>query len=120
MCIRDSFGCYLLLIFGQAGTIDRAALQYDLAVMQHACVSQYFVVLGIAAACLSTALGSMFGSARIMQAIARDGIYPCLRTFGAGARVGDEPRRALLLTYLLAQAGLFYGGIDALAPVLTC
>ena len=36
--------------------------------MQDTCVSQYFVVLGVAAACLSTSLGSMFGSARIIQA----------------------------------------------------
>ena len=78
--------------------------------------SRGFVVLGIAAACLSTALGSMFGSARIMQALARDRIYPCLQTFAQGSLRGDEPRRALILTYLLAQAGLFYGGIDAVAP----
>ena len=117
--VSTAFGCYLLLIFGQAGTMDRGALQYDQYVLQESCVSQYFVVLGNAAACLSTALGSMFGSARIMQALARDRIYPPLRVFATGALDGDEPRRALVLTYLLAQAGLFYGGIDALAPVLT-
>ena len=117
--VSSAFGCYILLIFGQAGTMDRGALQYDLSVMQQSCVSQYFVVLGIATACLSTALGSMFGSARIMQALARDGIYPPLRLFARGSIQGDEPRRALVLTYTLAQAGLFYGGIDAVAPVLT-
>ena len=83
------------------------------------CVSQYFVVLGVAAACLSTALGSMFGSARIMQAIARDDVYPVLAPLKRGAQRGDEPRRALLVTYLLAQTGLLVGGIDAVAPVLT-
>ena len=76
-------------------------------------------MLGVAAACLSTALGSMFGSARIMQAIARDGVFPLLAPLAPGARRGDEPRRALLATYLLAQAGLLVGGIDAVAPVLT-
>ena len=59
--------------------------------MQASCVHQYFVVLGIATACLSTALGSMFGSARIMQALARDGIYPPLRVFARGSLRGDEP-----------------------------
>ena len=117
--VTTAFLCYILLIIGQGGTMDRGALQFDLHVMQSACVSQYFVVLGVATACLSTALGSMFGSARIMQALARDGIYPQLRAFATGAAQGDEPRRALVLTYLLAQAGLFYGGIDAVAPVLT-
>ena len=68
----------------QVRFLDRGALQYDLSVMQRACVNQYFVVLGIATACLSTALGSMFGSARIMQALARDRIYPILAPLGAG------------------------------------
>ena len=117
--VSTAFVCYILLIFGQAGTMDRGALQYDLSVMQQSCVSQYFVVLGIGTACLSTALGSMFGSARIMQALARDNIYPPFKVFAPGTLNGDEPRRALVLTYLLAQAGLFYGGIDAVAPVLT-
>ena len=117
--VSTAFLCYILLIFGQAGTMDRGALQYDLNVMQQSCVNEYFVVLGIATACLSTALGSMFGSARIMQALARDNIYPPLRIFAAGSLKGDEPRRALVLTYLLAQAGLLYGGIEAVAPVLT-
>ena len=128
-----AFLCGVLLILGQAGTFDRGALQYGpslarsrrrpppaafshrlppfcravprygLSVMQQACVNQYFVVLGIATACLSTALGSMFGSARIMQALARDRIYPVLAPLGAGSPVGDEPRRALVLTYLIAQ-----------------
>ena len=76
-------------------------------------------MLGIATACLSTALGSMFGSARIMQALARDQIFPPLRIFSKGSAHGDEPRRALVLTYLLAQCGLLVGGIDAVAPILT-
>ena len=50
--------------------MDRYSLQFDMNVMQRSCVSQYLVVLGVATACLSTALGSMFGSARILQAIA--------------------------------------------------
>jgi amino acid transporter len=66
--------------------------------LQHSAVSGGIVVLGIAAACLSTALGSMFGSSRIMQAIARDGIYPWLRVFAKGSVEGDEPRRALVLS----------------------
>ena len=54
--VSTAFLCYVLLIIGQAATIDRAALQYDLAAVQHTCVSYLFVVLGVAAACLSTAL----------------------------------------------------------------
>ena len=54
-----------------------------------------------------------------MQALARDQIFPPLRIFSKGSAHGDEPRRALVLTYLLAQCGLLVGGIDAVAPILT-
>jgi hypothetical protein len=77
--------------------------------MQHLCVREGFVVLGVATACLSTALGSMFGSARIMQAIARDRIFP-LSFFAHGAAHGDEPRRAIVLSYTVAQASLPHRG----------
>ena len=37
--VSTAFGCYILLIFGQAGTMDRGALQYDLNVLQQSCLS---------------------------------------------------------------------------------
>ena len=46
--------------------------QCEYLVLQKAAISPYFVVVGIAMACLSTSLGALFGAARIMQAIARD------------------------------------------------
>ena len=49
----------------------------------------------------------------LLQAIARDGIYPVLSPLQKGSLKGDEPRRALIVTYLLAQTGLLIGGIDA-------
>jgi amino acid transporter len=64
-------------------------------------------VLGVATACLSTALGSMFGSARILQALARDDIFPVLSVFKFGSVVGDEPRIAVCFCYMVAQVGIF-------------
>jgi potassium/chloride transporter 9 len=117
--ISVAFVMYLLIIVGNAASMDRRAMQYDMFVMQHSCISQYLVVLGVAAACLSTSLGSMFGSSRILQAIARDDIIPILAPFKQGTAKGDEPRNAVILTYIIAQCGVFVGGLDAIGPVLT-
>eukprot|EP00937_MAST-01D_sp_MAST-1D-sp2_P002693 g2693.t1 len=117
--VSTAFLCYLLLVIGQAGTLSRTALQYNVRVLQFSCINQYLIVLGVATACLSTALGSMFGSARILQAIARDNLFPMLKPFGKGTVVGDEPRRAVLLTYAIAQCGIFIGSLDQVAPILT-
>ena len=88
-------------------------------VMQDACINQYFIVMGISTACLSTSLGSLFGASRILQAIARDNIYPCLRPFAYGSRTGDEPRVAIVLCWAVAQIGLMLGDLSAVAPILT-
>jgi len=118
--VSTAFLCYLLLIVGQAGTMSREALQFDMNVMQHATVGDgWFVITGVTAACLSTALGSMFGSARILQAIAKDRIFPKLEFFAAGTMQGDEPRRGVTLSYFIAQMGIFLGNLDDVAPILT-
>eukprot|EP00930_Biecheleria_cincta_P038858 TRINITY_DN26724_c0_g1_i1.p1 TRINITY_DN26724_c0_g1~~TRINITY_DN26724_c0_g1_i1.p1 ORF type:complete len:546 (-),score=57.53 TRINITY_DN26724_c0_g1_i1:1083-2720(-) len=115
-----AFCIYALLIVGQAGTISREALQEDMNVLQNSTVGGgVFVVLGVATACLSTVLGSLFGAARILQALARDALFPGLAWLGYGSPKGDEPRPAIVLSYLLAQASLFLGSLDDIAPLLT-
>eukprot|EP01062_Namystynia_karyoxenos_P033572 TRINITY_DN24705_c0_g1_i1.p1 TRINITY_DN24705_c0_g1~~TRINITY_DN24705_c0_g1_i1.p1 ORF type:complete len:988 (+),score=317.45 TRINITY_DN24705_c0_g1_i1:86-2965(+) len=117
--ITTAFVLYLLLMFAQAATLDANALHYDMNAVQHACVQGGFVVAGVTAACLSTALGSMFGAARVLQAIARDRVFPILTVFERGSGEGDEPRLALALTWIVAEAGVLVGGLDAVAPILT-
>jgi len=56
------------------------------------------VVAGVFAATLSSAIGSFLGAPRILQAVARDGLFRVLRPFAKGAPRSDEPHRALLLT----------------------
>ena len=54
----------------------------------------------------------MFGGSRILQAIARDDLFSFFRPFAKGSLVGDEPRRAAILTYVFSQLVLFMGSID--------
>jgi len=61
----------------------------------------------------------MMGAPRILQAFARDNIFKCLRWFGRGSGPSAEPRRAILLTFLIAQIGVFAGDLDTIAPVIT-
>ncbi|CAE8597982.1 unnamed protein product [Polarella glacialis] len=115
-----AFLVYATLMVGQAGTLSREALQYNMDVLQKSTVAGgSFVVLGVVTACLSTVLGSLFGAARVLQALARDEVFPGLACFKYGTPGGDEPRPAILVSYLLAQVSLFLGNLDDLAPLLT-
>jgi amino acid transporter len=72
----------------------------------------FFVVAGVCAATLSSALGSFLGAPRVLQAVARDGVIPPLRLFAKGSSRGDEPHRALWLTLCLSVAIVFWAGND--------
>ena len=47
----------------------------------------------------------MMGAPRILQAFARDNIFPVLSVFAAGSGANREPRKATILTFLISQAG---------------
>jgi len=74
---------------------------------------------GVFAATLSSALGSMMGAPRILQAFARDEIFGWLRFFAAGSGRANEPRRAIVLTFVIAQICILLGDLNAIAPIIT-
>ena len=73
----------------------------------------FMVIAGVFAATLSSAIGSLLGAPRILQALARDHIFSFLNLFAKGAPKGNEPRRALCLTFGITIATLLYAGNDA-------
>jgi uncharacterized membrane protein len=81
--------------------------------------SPVLINAGVFAATLSSALGSMMGAPRILQAFARDDILKGIKIFGQGSGKSSEPRRATILTFVIAQAGILLGDLNAIAPVIT-
>ncbi len=77
------------------------------------------ITCGVFAATLSSALGSMMGAPRILQAFARDNIFRSLRVFGKGSRKGNEPRNATILTFGISQVAILFGDLNTVAPVIT-
>lgn len=77
------------------------------------------ITAGVFAATLSSALGSMMGAPRILQAFARDEIFTSLKFFGAGSGLSSEPRRATVLTFVIAQVCIVFGDLNAIAPIIT-
>ena len=75
------------------------------------------VLAGIWGATVSSALGSILGAPRILQATAADGILP--RWLARGHGPENEPRNALLVTFLIAEAGILIGELDLIARVVS-
>ena len=108
---------YVGLAFFFSYTVDRDMLVNDPRVLFQISWIPQLVIAGILGATLSSALGSILGAPRIMQAMAIDRIIP--RFFAKGFGPSNEPRNALFLTYAIAQAGILIGELNVIARIVT-
>ena len=107
----------LALLLG--GVADRGALLGNNMIVRDSAMWSGLVVAGIFAATLSSAIGSMMGAPRILQALARDRIFGPLAAFAEGSGSAKEPRRAVVATFVIAELGILAGDLDMIAPIIT-
>ncbi|MDD2238155.1 MAG: amino acid permease, partial [Kiritimatiellae bacterium] len=110
---------YAAVTFVLAAGVPRTELQGTGFVMKDHALFPVLIYAGVICATLSSALGSMMGAPRILQAFARDNIFRRLAWFGRGSGRNAEPRNAIILTFLIAQGGILAGGVDTVAPIIT-
>jgi len=95
----------------------KEALISNLMIFKDVSRFKILVLLGVWGATLSSALGSLLGAPRNLQAIARDKIVPTF--LGKGHGPADTPRIATALTFLIAVVAVFVGNLNTIAPVLS-
>ena len=110
---------YAVVTIALGGAAERVELQEESLLMSRVAVWPTLIVLGIFSATASSALGSMMGAPRILQAFARDRVLPGLSPLAKGSGASGEPRRATWVTYVIAQLAIMLGDLDAIAPVIT-
>lgn len=77
------------------------------------------VGVGVIAATLSSAMASLLGGPRILQSLAADRIFPILNSFGRGHGEANNPRRATLLSLVIAFVTIGLGSVNVIAPVVS-
>ncbi len=78
------------------------------------------ILLGVWGGALSSAVGSILGAPRVLQALARDNVLPkYLHWLGRGAGADDTPRVGTVVTLVLAGTAAYMGNLEIIAPVLT-
>ncbi len=111
------FVVYIFLAFFYTYTVDAEALRNDNQILFKISLVPVLVIIGIWGATLSSALGSILGAPRILQAIAMDKIAP--KIFAKGTGKTQEPRNALLLAFAIAEAGILIGDLDVIARIVS-
>ena len=108
---------YLLQIIITGGAFPREELintPYKVLVDNAIFKTGYLVFAGVIAATISSALGSMLGAPRILQALAKDKVLKFFNPFAVGAGKNNEPRRAMLFTFTITIIVLIWGGMKGL------
>ena len=110
---------YASQAFLLGGASDRSDLISNNLVISNIALLPALIAAGVFAATISSALGSMMGAPRILQSLARDRLFLSLTPLGAGSERDGEPRRAIVATFLIAQAGIILADLNSIAPLIT-
>lgn len=98
-------------------SIDSEVLKSNPTALFDMSLEPSLVYAGVFGATLSSALGGILGGPRILQAMSMDKITPSL--FGVGVGKDNEPRNALILTVIIAWAGVLIGDLNVIAEVVS-
>ncbi|PSN65357.1 hypothetical protein BS50DRAFT_575392 [Corynespora cassiicola Philippines] len=98
-----TFFSYTIVILALAASITRQSFYDNTNVIQLTNVSGVIILLGEFATSAFSVLMGVIGSAKLLQALARDHLLPGLSIFGQGTAKSDDPTYAIFITYVLAQ-----------------
>ncbi|WP_297795580.1 amino acid permease [uncultured Eudoraea sp.] len=108
---------YLILATFIAFNINSEVLKTDYNILMKIALFAPAVVAGIWGATLSSALGGILGGPRILQAMSMDKVTP--KIFSKGKGSNNEPVNALLMVFIIAEAGILIGELDIIARVVS-
>ena len=110
-------GVYFLAVIWLSlhGTADE--LKSNTLIMRDIALFPPLILIGVWAATLSSALGSIVAAPRTLQAMALDGIVP--RVLGSRLGSRTEPRVGVLVTAAIAFAIIWAGDLNVVAPIIT-
>ncbi|MEO0836759.1 MAG: Na-K-Cl cotransporter, partial [Cyanobacteria bacterium J06642_3] len=118
--VATGYVIYMILPIFLAWRVDSATLVAEPLVMQRISWWGPAILFGVWGATLSSAIGSMLGAPRVLQAVVRDGVLPNLfNPLGNGHGTEDEPRNGTWITLGVAIAAVCIGDLNLIAPILS-
>ncbi|MCB0637581.1 MAG: amino acid permease, partial [Lewinella sp.] len=114
--------CFIAFKLASAASPTDLADTSKLVMSDIAIQGWWLIPVGLAAATISSALGSIMVAPRTLQAIARDQIFPAPlinRWLGKGRGNNDEPYNASVITVVLALFFIMLGAIDSVAEIIS-
>jgi len=120
LAVGVGYVIYMAIPIVIASRADAQSLIDDPLIMRKISFWGDSILLGVWGATLSSAIGSMLGAPRVLQALARDRVLPkYLSWLGKGSKEDDSPRVGTYFTLGIALIAVYFGDLNLIAPVLT-
>ena len=120
------YGAQIVICGGMASAADLRLNPFGLLLDNAWLGLRVVVIAGVFCATISSAIGSILGAPRVLQALARDRTLKVINPFAAGVGIANEPRRALVVTVVISAITLLLtarqkggGGLNLVASVVT-
>eukprot|EP00092_Neocalanus_flemingeri_P009713 GFUD01010461.1.p1 GENE.GFUD01010461.1~~GFUD01010461.1.p1 ORF type:complete len:716 (+),score=77.54 GFUD01010461.1:160-2148(+) len=92
---------------------------YDQQTMATISITGYLIYGGCFAATLSSAIASLVGAPRVLQALAKDKLYPGIESFAKGYGANDDPIRGYILVFLISVVCILIGDLNIVSGLLS-
>lgn len=120
LAIGVGFLIYMILPIILANRASVESLINDPLIMRKMSLWGDSILIGVWGATLSSAIGSMLGAPRVLQALAKDNILPpFLKWTGKGAGDDDTPRLGTIFTLGVVLITVWVADLNLIAPILT-
>lgn len=116
--VNTGFVVYIFMAFWFSHQADQGSLISNSTVILDLSYVPIFIVAGIMGAILSSALSTLVGAPRTLNALAQNRAVPFSDFLSKKAKNG-EPRNAIMISSLISLAILLGSNLDALAEILT-
>lgn len=113
---------YVIVAYKLAISASPEDLASDYLIMQRIALWGPIIPIGLAAASLSSAIGSILVAPRTLQAIGADDIFASKRLnsfFASTKRSNEEPQNANILSIIIAFVVVALGNIDSVAEIIS-
>ncbi|MDP5106776.1 MAG: amino acid permease [Polaribacter sp.] len=113
---------YIFIAYKLTSSASSADLMNDQLIMSKIALWGPIIPIGLAAATISSALGSLMVAPRTIQAIGADKVFPNKFVnfwVAKGTNKNNEPRNATILTSVIALIFVLMGDVNAVAEIIS-
>lgn len=114
-------GTFLYLVFALflGATCTRDVLFTDFLIASKVSAVRVLLLAGLYVSSMSSCLGAMYGTPRVLQSIALESVIPGIGKLGTGRGPNKVPLYAMAVVAFLTFSFILAGEINTLAPIVT-